>query len=110
MIVVVGKIQAGEGQDEELTRVCEKVAAASREETGCIDYRFFKETERGDRYAMVEEWESMDALREHFGTPHIAEFMGAVGKLVGSPPDVQFHEVAKSTPLDQIAAAAGSDG
>ena len=84
------------------------MARASREEAACLGYRFYADTEQQDAYLFVEEWESMDALREHFGTDHIASFMGEIFDAIVGVPDVQVHEVARTMTLATPPPAAAS--
>lgn len=62
------------------------VAAASREETGCISYRLYEDTEVENEFVFVEEWESSEALQRHFATSHIREFMRAIPATLVAPP------------------------
>lgn len=104
MIVVVGRVSTDESKRAQLVEVAQKVARASREEAGCIGYRFYEDTEQPDQFVFVEEWESDQALQEHFRTPHIAEFMQAIMGAVTGVPDVSFHEVAGTRTLADVAA------
>jgi quinol monooxygenase YgiN len=103
MIVVIGRVRTDASKREELVRIAQEVARASREESACIGYRFYADTEEEDAYVFVEEWESLDALREHFRTPHIATFMKAIPNAIVATPDVQFHEVAQTMDIAQAA-------
>ena len=94
MIVVVGRVTTDADKRAELVRVGEAVAAASREEAGCLNYRLYQSTDDENAFVFVEEWEDDAALQQHFATPHIATFMRDVAPLVTSPPEVRFHEVA----------------
>jgi quinol monooxygenase YgiN len=105
VIVVVGRVRTSEEKREELVRISQEVARASREEAGCLGYRFYQDTEDPEAYVFVEEWEDMDALRTHFSTAHIATFMQAIPNAIEGIPDVQFHEVARSIGLADIATA-----
>ena len=105
MIVVVGRVISDAEKREELIRVGQTVAAASRREAGCISYRLYEDTEVENEFVFVEEWESDAALKEHFTTPHIADFMKAIQATLVSPPDVQFHTIASSLDLSQVGAA-----
>ncbi len=105
MIVVVGKVSTDADKREELIRVGETVAAASRAEPGCISYRLYEATDLENQFVFVEEWASSEALQQHFATPHIAEFMKAVPATLISPPDVKFHTVASSMDLADVSAA-----
>jgi quinol monooxygenase YgiN len=102
MIVVLGRVQTDAERRADLIRIGQAVAAASRLEAGCISYRVYEDTERENEFVFVEEWESEEALRQHFATPHIASFMQAVPAAIVGPPDVKFHTVASSMDLSDV--------
>jgi quinol monooxygenase YgiN len=102
VIVVVGRVRTTPEKAEELIRIGQAVAQASRDEDGCLGYRFYADTEDPDAYLFVEEWESMEALQRHFTTPHIARLMQEIPDAIAGTPEVQFHEVARSIGLADI--------
>jgi quinol monooxygenase YgiN len=102
MIVVVGKVTTDAERRAELIRVGEAVAAASREEAGCLHYGLYQSTEDEHAFVFVEEWESREALDAHFATEHIATFMREVLPLVAAPPDVKFHDIAGTRDLSEV--------
>jgi quinol monooxygenase YgiN len=104
MIVVVGRVTSDGEKRDELVRVAQAVAGASREEQGCNGYRFYEDTERPNHFVFVEEWADQEALERHFATSHIAEFMRAIPATITSPPDVKFHTIASSADLAQVSA------
>ena len=104
MIVVVGRVKSDEGKRDELVRIGQAVAAASRDEDGCISYRVYEDTELTNEFVFVEEWESSEALQRHFATAHIAEFMRAIPATLVAPPDVKFHMIASTMDLSEVSA------
>jgi len=102
MIVVVGRVRTDAGKRAELIRIGQTVAAASRLEAGCISYRLYEDTENENEFVFVEEWDSDEALRRHFATPHIAAFMQAIPATIVGPPDVKFHTIASSIDLADL--------
>jgi quinol monooxygenase YgiN len=104
MIVVVGRVSTDADKREQLVRIGETVAAASRAEAGCISYRLYEATDLENEFVFVEEWESSEALKQHFATPHIAEFMQAIPAAITAPPDVKFHTIASSMDLAEVGA------
>lgn len=104
MIVVVGRVSTDPAKRAQLIEVAQKVAAASREEAGCISYRVFEDTEQPNHFVFVEEWAGEDALQQHFRTPHIAEFMQAIPGTIVAPPDVKFHQIATTRDLSEVGA------
>lgn len=104
MIVVIGRVQSDAENREELIRIGQAVAAASRAETGCISYRLYEDTEVDHEFVFVEEWETSEALQRHFATAHIAEFMQAIRSTLVGPPDVKFHAISGSRDLAEMSA------
>lgn len=102
MIVVVGRVRTNADKRDDLIRVGQAVAAASRQEAGCISYRIYEDTEVDNDFVFVEEWESSEALEQHFKTAHIGEFMGAIPATLIAPPDVKFHTIEKSMDLADV--------
>src|SRR5690349_21224034 len=102
MIVVVGRVKTDAGRRDDLIRIGQTVAAASRQEPGCISYQVCQDTEDENAFVFVEQWESEAALQSHFGTPHVAELMAAIPGAVAGPPDVKFHTVASSRDLAEV--------
>lgn len=104
MVVVVGRVRTDAEKREQLIGIGQAVAAASRAEAGCIGYRLYEDSETANDFVFVEEWEDEAALRRHFATPHIAEFMKAIPATIIAPPDVKFHTVASSMDLADVSA------
>ncbi len=102
MIVVVGRVRTDPDRRDALLEAGQAVAAASRAEPGCISYRLYEDTEAENEFVFVEEWESDEALRRHFATPHISEFMAAIPAAIVAPPDVKFHTIASSMDLSEV--------
>jgi quinol monooxygenase YgiN len=105
MIVVIGRVRTDSAKRDELIRIANDVVQASRGDRGCIGYRFYQEMEDEDAYLFVEEWETLEALREHFATSHIATFMQAIPAAIVGAPDVQFHEVSRTMDLGNVTSA-----
>ena len=79
MIVVTGLIEVGAGSVEGLVEAARTMAAATREEAGCVSYAFYQDIDAPTRFRIFEEWESEAALAAHFKAPHMAAFNQAVG-------------------------------
>jgi quinol monooxygenase YgiN len=104
MVVVVGRVQTDADKREALIRVGQTVAGASRQEPGCISYRLYEDTEIDNEFVIVEEWESSEALQQHFATAHVAEFLRDIPATLVAPPDVKFHTIASSMDLSEVTA------
>jgi quinol monooxygenase YgiN len=102
MVVAIGRVRTNADLRDQLVSIGQRVASASRSEPGCISYQVCQDTESDYDYVFVEEWESEDALQQHFRTPHVAEFMAAIREAIVAPPDVKFHTVASSLDLADV--------
>jgi quinol monooxygenase YgiN len=111
MIVVVGRVRTDADKRDALVRIGQAVAAASRKETRCNNYRLYEDTERENEFVFIEEWDSNEALQRHFATSHIREFIQAIPETLVAPPDVKFHNVASTMDLadvEHLTSAVGS--
>jgi quinol monooxygenase YgiN len=102
MIVVIGRVWTDADRRARLIEIGQKVATASRQETGCISYALHQDTEDEHAFLFVEEWHDEAALRRHFATAHIAEFMSTIPDALVAEPDVKFHTVAATKTLADV--------
>lgn len=75
MIIVHGTFPIAPERREEALGAVRTMASATREEPGCISYEFYVGLSDPDTLLLFQEWESMEALVEHFDTPHMAVFV-----------------------------------
>jgi quinol monooxygenase YgiN len=64
----------------------------TRKEPGCLAYAFTQEINDASTIRLIEQWESMAALKSHFGSPHMAAFGVAVGDLQPKSIDIKCFE------------------
>ena len=83
MIHVVAIITAKPGKREEVLKLFRANVPAVRAEKGCIEYGAAVDAEPAlkfqtaygpDAFLVVEKWESLDALKAHAATPHMAAY------------------------------------
>lgn len=72
---------------------------ASRAEPGCDDYTFCVELSDPGTLRIVEKWQTLEALMEHMGTAHMAEFQQAIGAHPPTSMDMKFYEVKEIQPF-----------
>ena len=73
--------------------------AASREEPGCLDYTFSVELNDSSTLRITEKWQTLDDLKAHFETPHMAEFQAVMGANPPQSIDACFYEAAEIQPF-----------
>ena len=82
MIYGVVSVRVKPGKLEEFLQLFKSVAPTVREEKGCLEYMPLVDMEiKGvpqsldkDVVTIIEKWESLEALRAHAVSPHMAEF------------------------------------
>ena len=103
MVTVTLRLVARPATREELRRrVHEMLFAPTRAEPGCITYRFYQDTENAAAFSFVEEWESWEALNDHFRSAHVSAFLAGLGELLAEPPVARFHEIASTRGLEAL--------
>ena len=80
MIIVTGIAEIAPESVDGIKQAASVMAEASRKEPGCEAYAFYEDIEQAGRFRIFEKWQTADALRSHFSTPHMKEFNANLGK------------------------------
>jgi quinol monooxygenase YgiN len=102
MLIVIGRVGCAAGKRDELVEAMRAMEDESRQEPGCIRYGFYASVEDPDQFIAVEEWESKEALENHFGAPSVAGFGSKLGGLIAGTPTVDIHHVEKTTDFPNL--------
>ena len=102
MLIVIGRVACAEGKRDAAIAAMRRMQDESRTEPGCLRYGFFAAVEDPDQFIAVEEWESADALRTHFGAPSVARFGAGLGDLVAGPPEVLIHGIGATNAFPDL--------
>jgi len=82
MIHVIASVRVKPGRRDDFLELLKSIARQVREEKGCIRYIPTVDIVSGlppqvldaNLVTMIETWESLEALRNHLATPHMAAF------------------------------------
>jgi quinol monooxygenase YgiN len=99
MIVVNVEVVTDAGAADGLRDVVRNMEQATRAESGCLKYVFSVDVSDPAMVRVTEWWESLDAIRGHLASPHMAEFQRAVGALKPKSVDIKAFEVAREVSL-----------
>ena len=99
MIVIAGRARLHSSELEEAVTAGSEMAKLSRDEPGCIDYRFSIDVDDPLVVRIFEQWQSATALEAHFAAPHFAAFAEVITRAVDGPADFTRFEIASSGPL-----------
>ena len=99
MIVVHVEVIVEPGSASKVVDAVRKMETATRQEKGCLKYAFTVDITDPGMIRVVERWESLDAIKAHLGSPHMAEFNMAVAGLQPKGLDIKAYEVAREVAL-----------
>lgn len=81
---VVATVPAKAGSEVAVRTALSTLAAATRQEEGCLAYDLFESGSAPGTFLTVERWTGQAALEAHLATPHVAAaFVAADGHLAG---------------------------
>ncbi len=98
MIVVTGDVEASPETFAEIRRLSIEHVHRSRAEVGCVSHDVHIDAENPLRLFFFERWDSMDALKIHFGVPASREFGRRLGALAAKPPTLQIYQAEQAKP------------
>lgn len=99
MLVIAGTIRIDPAKLSEATPAAIEVMKATRAETGNVSYAFTRDLEDEGVIHVFEEWESEEALAEHFQTPHMAVFQKAMAGFGIREMKLQKYRIESVGPL-----------
>jgi quinol monooxygenase YgiN len=79
----------------ELRALLDELAAASRLESECLDFRVLADAEPGE-LVLLSSWREEAALSVHYATPHYRHYRRHVGPMLARPSDVRLHYVSST--------------
>jgi quinol monooxygenase YgiN len=99
VLVIAGRVRLHQAELEETVRAGSVIAAASRTEPGCIEYRYAIDIEDPLVLQLFEHWESAAALQAHFATPHFLAFSEVLLRAADGAAEFTRFEVSTAAPL-----------
>ncbi len=81
MIIVSGIMTVDPSFHDRMVELARTVSTESLKEPGCRAYGLWADLDVRGRFRVFEEWDSQEALTDHFGTPHFAAFGSSLGEL-----------------------------
>src|SRR4029079_18618898 len=77
-LVVIGALEVHPDDAPTMAGLDATMAAATRQEPGCLHYAFAHDVEQPGCFRLSERWRDAAALDEHFATPPMAAFRRAI--------------------------------
>ncbi|PKM22424.1 MAG: antibiotic biosynthesis monooxygenase [Gammaproteobacteria bacterium HGW-Gammaproteobacteria-14] len=91
MIIVKGSIPVKADRREEAVALVQLLAETSRRESGCLSYEVYIQADAPEVIVIWQQWDSVDALEDHFASDHVDHFLDAIPDLIeGEVTSAQF--------------------
>src|SRR4051794_7316445 len=81
MIIVAVEVKVEAGSAARVKDAISKMETATRAEEGCITYAFSVDLSDDTTIRVIERWRSIDDIKGHTASPHMAEFNKAMGAI-----------------------------
>lgn len=99
MLIVAAELSIEAGATDAVKEELRTMETESRKESGCQTYAFSIDVNDPETLRITERWDSMDDLKAHFQTPHMAAFGAAMAQIKPKGMDVKVYEIAQEVAL-----------
>ena len=93
MIIVHGVFPIRAEARSKALALMEEMSLLSRKEPGCLTYEFYAALSSETEFLLFQEWESIDALQDHFDTPHMETFLSELPDVLNGEIVTRRYEV-----------------
>ena len=99
MIIVIVEVDVEAGAADKVRDAIAAMERATRAEEGCHLYAFSVDISDPAKIRVIERWRSLDDIKAHMNSPHMAEFNRAMGAIRPSGLSIQAYEVEREVSL-----------
>ena len=92
---VIAKVKARPDKVDELRSVLSSLVEPTRKEPGCLSYNLLQNNEDPTDFALVEEWESKNALESHIAAKHFRDAQAKLAGLVAAKADIRLYHLVR---------------
>ncbi len=92
-IQVIARITAQAGNSHEVHSLLQAIVAPTRQESGCLNYRLYRNRNDPAVFVFIEEWSDEQAIIEHFRQPYIQAVFSKALPLLAEPPQIEQYEL-----------------
>ncbi|MEM6654587.1 MAG: putative quinol monooxygenase [Planctomycetota bacterium] len=87
-VYTIAVLPAREGYADHLLGELGALAKATRQEPGCIEYGFYRDSSDGNTVLSFERWVDQAAEDAHWETPHLKHAIAAMDNLLTTKPQI----------------------
>jgi len=98
MLLIAATMTAAPDQRAKLQEVLTGLLIPTRAEAGCLEYRYYQDSENPDHFLFFEKWLDQAAIDAHFASSHFKHAAEKLPELVATAPDIRIYEVGREVP------------
>lgn len=98
-IIIHGTITYDGTKRDDALAAIDKVVSATRNEDGCLEYKFTVDLFDPNVLHLFEVWRDQAAVDAHMATPHLAEFLGKAAEFGVTGTEIYKREGGDPSPL-----------
>jgi len=91
-MIVIAKLKAKKGSEQELEKALKDMVAKVASEEGTLAYTLHRSMGEGTEFLIYEKYRDQQAFTIHSETAHFKELMGVTAPLLDGPPSVELFE------------------
>jgi quinol monooxygenase YgiN len=92
MIIILVEVGVKDGGSDQVRQAVTRMEQATRKEPGCVSYAFSTDVSDPNTVRVTERWKSLDDIRAHMASPHMAQFQQDVMALEPTSLSVKAYE------------------
>ena len=96
MLISLGYVTIPVQHADQVSQMLAGLAAQTRTEPGCLDYRVSQDAEVPGRFTLVETWATLEQMQTHLGLPHIGPAVEALMGLGATDLSVTAYEAGEA--------------
>ena len=101
MVILEVRITMPPGQEEAIRREAQRILGPTRARPGCLDCRWFQDTESDSRLLLIENWESPSHLNRRLRSEDFRVILGLID-LSAEAPEFRIHTVSQTAGLNML--------
>ena len=94
MHVIAGKFTVKPAHKEQLIAMSKALIPQSLQETACISYGFYEDQVTPGDFLFFEEWESREAIAQHFDTSYFQDFSAKFPEMIEGTASIKIYQVS----------------
>ncbi len=99
MLIYQIKVKTKPYKSDEFAKSIHSLLLKIRNQTGCLGYSLYQDSEKENTYTLIGEWKTRQAMEKHFQTHDLEVLIGAA-RVLGETFEMKVAEIVKAGGLE----------